>query len=47
MLFRGQIKKDFDQLISFNKAITGERRSYLAEDLAEIDEELKKINPRF
>lgn len=45
MLFRGQIKKDFDQLISFNKAITGERRSYLAEDLAEIDEELKKINP--
>lgn len=45
VLFRGQIKKDFDQLISFNQAITQERRTYLREELAEVDEELRTINP--
>lgn len=44
ILFVGQIKKDFDQLISFNKAITEERRTYLVEELTEIEEDLKKIN---
>lgn len=43
VLFAGQIKKDFDQLIAFNKAITEERRVYLKEELAEIDAELTRI----
>lgn len=44
ILFGGQIKKDFQQLLSFNKAITDERRTYLQEELSEIDEELKTLN---
>lgn len=43
VLFAGQIKKDFDQLISFNRAITEERRSYLQEERAEVEAELKRI----
>lgn len=43
ILFSGQIKRDFDQLISFNRAITEERRGYLQEDRAEIEAELKNI----
>lgn len=43
VLFEGQIKRDFEQLIEFNKAITGERRDYLNQELAEIDAELKAI----
>ena len=44
VLFSGQIKRDFQQLISFNKAITDERRGYLVEERTEIDAELKTIN---
>ena len=44
VLFAGQIKRDFQQLISFNKAITDERRGYLAEERAEIETELKAVN---
>lgn len=44
VLFSGQIKRDFQQLISFNKAITDERRGYLTEERAEIEAELKIIN---
>jgi uncharacterized protein YydD (DUF2326 family) len=44
ILFQGQIKKDFQQLIEFNKAITEERSVYLREELAEIDKALKKLN---
>jgi uncharacterized protein YydD (DUF2326 family) len=44
VLFEGQIKKDFEQLISFNLAITDERRAYLQEERAEIEAELKRIN---
>lgn len=44
VLFEGQIKKDFQQLIAFNKAITEERYGYLAEERAEIDAELKAVN---
>jgi len=44
ILFEGQIKKDFQQLITFNRAITDERRGYLQEDRAEIDAELKRVN---
>lgn len=43
ILFSGQIKKDFDQLLTFNQAITKERRCYLQEDQAEIEVELKRI----
>ncbi|QQO31568.1 DUF2326 domain-containing protein [Bradyrhizobium diazoefficiens] len=42
--FAGQIKRDFQQLISFNKAITDERRGYLVEERAEIEAELKTVN---
>ncbi|WP_244274660.1 DUF2326 domain-containing protein [Labrenzia sp. OB1] len=44
VLFSGQVKRDFQQLIAFNKAITDERRSYLIEERAEIEAELKTIN---
>jgi uncharacterized protein YydD (DUF2326 family) len=44
VLFEGQIKRDFTQLIAFNRAITDERQGYLVEERSEIDAELKKIN---
>ncbi|TAM79778.1 MAG: DUF2326 domain-containing protein [Acidobacteria bacterium] len=44
VLFKDQIKRDFEQLISFNRAITNERRGYLQEELAEIEARLKTIN---
>lgn len=44
VLFKDQIKKDFEQLISFNRAITDERRGYLQEELADIEAQLKTIN---
>ncbi len=44
ILFKGQIKKDFQQLIAFNRAITDERRGYLQEERAEVEAELKRIN---
>lgn len=44
VLFNGQIKKDFQQLIAFNRAITDERRRYLQEERTEVDAELKRVN---
>lgn len=44
ILFPEQIKRDYAQLISFNKAITDERRGYLMEERAEIESELRTIN---
>lgn len=44
ILFQGQIKKDFQQLIEFNRAITEERGVYLREELSEIESTLKQIN---
>jgi uncharacterized protein YydD (DUF2326 family) len=44
VLFKDQIKKDFEQLISFNKAVTDERRGYLLEERVEIDARLKDLN---
>ena len=44
VFFQGQIKKDFQQLIAFNRAITEERRGYLLEERNEIETELKRIN---
>ncbi|MFT8555421.1 MAG: DUF2326 domain-containing protein [Zymomonas mobilis] len=44
VLFPEQIKKDFEQLISFNEAITNERISYLKEDLEEVQKRIIDIN---
>lgn len=44
VLFDGQIKRDFQQLIAFNRAITDERRGYLQEDRLEVEADLKRIN---
>lgn len=44
VVFKGQIKKDFQQLIAFNKAITEERRGYLQEERVEVEAELKRVN---
>lgn len=44
VLFKGQIKKDFQQLIAFNRAITDERRGYLQKECFEVEAELKRIN---
>jgi uncharacterized protein YydD (DUF2326 family) len=44
VLFQGQIKKDFQQLIAFNRAITDERRAYLQEERGEVETELKRVN---
>jgi uncharacterized protein YydD (DUF2326 family) len=46
VLFKGQIKKDFQQLIDFNKAITEERYGYLVDEKAEVDDEIKTINSK-
>ena len=43
VLFAGQVKKDFDQLLAFNKAITDERRGYLIEELAEVESSLETV----
>ncbi|MHB8088248.1 MAG: DUF2326 domain-containing protein [Anaerolineaceae bacterium] len=43
VLFSGQIKKDFEQLIAFNRAISEERRVYLLEERTEIETILKSI----
>ena len=43
VLFDGQIKRDFEQLISFNRAITDERRGHLKEELASVEARLKDI----
>ncbi len=44
ILFGGQIKRDFEQLLAFNRAITEERRGYLKEELEEIKADLKRVN---
>jgi uncharacterized protein YydD (DUF2326 family) len=44
VFFGGQLKKDFEQLISFNKAITEERIQYLTEEKNEIEVRLRIIN---
>lgn len=41
--FPGQMKKDYEQLIAFNRAITDERRQYLQEERAEIEAALKRL----
>ncbi|SDS42628.1 Uncharacterized protein YydD, contains DUF2326 domain [Brevibacterium sandarakinum] len=43
VLFGGQIKRDYEQLIAFNAAITEERRGYLLEEKAEVESRLKEV----
>jgi uncharacterized protein YydD (DUF2326 family) len=43
VMFDGQLKRDFDQLVEFNKAISEERRGYLDEELRELEGQLKPI----
>lgn len=43
VLFPNQLKRDFSKLIAFNRAITEERRKYLADDLSEIDIAIREI----
>lgn len=43
VIFGGQIKREFEQLIAFNRAITDERRGYLKEELAEVEALLKRV----
>ncbi|MBY0545115.1 MAG: DUF2326 domain-containing protein [Gammaproteobacteria bacterium] len=44
VFFEGQIKKDFEQLIAFNRAITDERSAYLQEEFLEVEARLKQVN---
>lgn len=44
IVFKGQIRRDFDQLIEFNRAITEERRHYLKEELQELKKELISVD---
>lgn len=44
VLFQGQIKRDFEQLIAFNRAITDERRGHLQEERLEVENQIKRIN---
>lgn len=44
VLFAGQIKRDYTQLIAFNRALTVERRKYLQEEHVEIEAEIKSIS---
>jgi uncharacterized protein YydD (DUF2326 family) len=43
VVFAGQIRRDFEQLLAFNRAISEERSAYLAEELTETDLELKNV----
>jgi uncharacterized protein YydD (DUF2326 family) len=43
VMFPSQLKKDYEQLIAFNRAITDERRQYLQEERAEIEASLKRV----
>jgi uncharacterized protein YydD (DUF2326 family) len=44
VLFSDQLKRDFEQLLAFNRAITQERGVYLRKDLAETEAELTEVN---
>lgn len=46
VLFEGQIKRDFEQLIEFNRSITDERQQYLLEERSSIDKELSEISEK-
>ena len=46
ILFKEHLKKDFEQLVTFNKTITEERRCYLQQDLLDINSELEEIDKK-
>ncbi len=46
VVFEGQIKKDFEQLLAFNTAITEERRQYLQKELEDNKKKISAINKR-
>lgn len=46
VIFAGQIKKNFEQLIAFNKAITNERQFYLSAELNDTCLTLKKVEEK-
>jgi len=46
ILFKGQIKKTYDDLIVFNKEITAERRSYLKDELQTLKKQLQEIETK-
>jgi len=46
VVFPSQIKKDFDQLLAFNQAISKERSVYLEDELSSIEEDIKKISSK-
>lgn len=43
--FAGQLKKDFEQLVAFNRAISDERREYLASERADVEQRLQELGP--
>lgn len=43
--FGGQLKRDFDQLLEFNREITNERRAVLTAERAEIETRLASLEP--
>ena len=44
VLFAGQLKTDFDRLLQFNREINAERKGYLAEELQEVEDNLRRVN---
>ena len=42
--FEGQVRKDFQQLLEFNRAITSERKRYLRKDLEEVRARLCEVD---
>ena len=44
VVFGGQLRKDFEQLLAFNRAITEERRGYLEEEILSIEADVKRLN---
>lgn len=46
ILFPNQLKRDFEQLIQFNRAINEERRGYLTLDLEKVEERITIIYAR-
>lgn len=42
--FDGQIKRDFEQLVQFNRELTVERSKYLKEELAEVEARIREVD---
>lgn len=43
--FEGQLKRDLERLVAFNRAISEERQEYLREERAEVAQRLQEIGP--